>query len=322
MAAAITKPNTSAPSSSSGAQRKPVLFWSGLGAATVVLIVVVMTQWVLGGITTVDPGDDPYDGWKLAILRAVEWGQFAAFVVIMWAVLINPVRKRIPLGFDAYFAISALLLNFWDPLDNFWNFAFQYNAHHLNVGSWGDYIPFWHSSSAETWAVPLGFVFGAYVWAFVAAVRIGSAILNKNRAAGRPLWMGLAAVFVANAALTGVSENAYLHIGAIANIQTPSALTLWHGGPDGLPLYNPVFFGLTWTVLSVLRWTRDEDGISVVERGVLALDVSDKVRATMRFLAIFAALQVTYITLYFLPFNLFALFADPIRDLPSYFPTP
>jgi hypothetical protein len=298
------------------------VFWGGLGAASIVLIVVVMTQWVLGGVTSVDPGDDPYDGWKLVVLRVVEWGQFAAFLVIIWSVLINPLRKRIPLGFDAYFAMSALLLNFWDPLDNFWNFAFQYNAHHINVGSWGDYIPFWHSPGGETWAVPLGFVFGAYVWAFVAAVRAGSALLDRNQAAGRPLWIGLAGVFLVNAAISGVSENVYLHIGAIANIQTPSGLTLWHGGPDGFPLYNPVFFGLTWTVLSLLRWTRDDQGLSVVERGVLGLRVSDGVRAVIRFMAIFAALQVTYICLYFLPFNLFASFAEPIGNLPSYFPTP
>jgi hypothetical protein len=134
--------------------------------------------------------------------------------------------------------------------------------------------------------------------------------------------MGLASVFAVTATIAGVSENVYLHVGAIANIQTPSSLTLWHGGPDGFPLYNPIFFGLTWTVLSMLRWTRDADGLSVVERGVLSLNLSARARAVMRFLAIFAALQVTYICLYFLPFNLFASFADPITNLPSYFPTP
>lgn len=129
-------------------------------------------------------------------------------------------------------------------------------------------------------------------------------------------------VFAVNAAIAGVSENVYLRIGAIANIQTPSSLTLWHGGPDGFPLYNPVFFGLTWTVLSVLRWSRDANGLSYVERGVLDLGVSPKARAGLRFLAIFAALQVTYIGLYFVPFNLLAATAEPLTNLPSYFPTP
>lgn len=307
-----------------GGIREPVRWWALLGAASVVLVIVVLTQWLAGGVHAVDPGPDAFGGTKLVLLRVLEWGQFAVFLVIAWMFVGRPLRERRPLGFDGLFVLAAVLLNFWDPLDNYWTFAFQYNAHHLNVGSWGGYLPGWHGPAGEQWAVPVGFVFGAYCWAFFLAARTGCAILERfarPRADG-PGLVGWACVFFACAAICAIAELTYLSIGAFANIRTPAALTVGHGGPDGWPVYNPVLFGLTWTAMTWLRWSRDADGLSAVERGVGGLAVSRRMQTVARFLAIFAFMEVAYIGLYFLPWNLFASTSDPLGPLPSYFPVP
>ena len=68
---------------------------------------------------------------QLTLMHALEWIQFAAFVAIVWWVVIRPLIQRRPLEFDGLFVIAALLvLKFWDVMDNYWVFAFQYNAHH------------------------------------------------------------------------------------------------------------------------------------------------------------------------------------------------
>jgi hypothetical protein len=295
----------------------PIRVWGAIGAASVVLAIVVLAQWVAGGISTAGPGPDAFGGARLVLLHVLEWAQFAVFVVIAWMFVIIRLRRRRPLGFDGLFVLGSVMLNFWDPLDNYWTFSFQYNAHHLNVSSWGGYIPGWHSADPALWAVPIGFVFGAYTWAFFGASRAGCAILAR-----RPGWRGWSLVFLASAAIAAVAELVYLHIGAFANIRTPAALTLGRGRPDGWPVYNPVFFGLTWTAMTWLRWSRDDSGLSAVERGAAALAVSPHVQTVLRLLAIFAFMEVAYITLYFLPWNLLAASAHPIAHVPSYFPTP
>jgi len=139
--------------------------WPVLGAFSLVLACVVLGRWLAGGVTSVDPGDDPMPTWQLALMHAMEWIQFGAFVAIVWWVVVRPLLQGRGLGFDGLFVVAAFSLNFWDVMDNYWLFSFQYNAHHLNVGSWGAYIPGWHSPKPELWAVPIGFVFGAYTWA-------------------------------------------------------------------------------------------------------------------------------------------------------------
>lgn len=302
----------------------PVKLWATLGAASVVLMVVVLSRWVASGIESVDPGPDAYGGTKLVLMRVLEWGQFAALLGLLAWFVVRPLARRRPLGFDGLFVLAALALNFWDPLDNYLVFSFQYNAHFLNVGSWGGFIPGWHSAGGATWAVPVAFVFGAYTWAFFVAARMGCAIADRLRRA-RPQWSTtriFGVVFIASALLEAVCETAFLRTGTMANIGTPDALTAWGGGYDGWPVYNPILFGITWSTLAWLRWSRDERGLSAVERGVERLAVGSRTATAVRFLAISAFVQVSYIGLYFVPWNLLALLHDARPPLPSYFSVP
>jgi hypothetical protein len=286
-------------------------------------MVVVLAQWVAAGITSLAPGSDPLPTYKLVLMRILEWGQFAVLLYLLARFVVRPLAHRQELGFDGLFILAALVLNFWDPLDNYLNFAFQYNAHFINVRSWGEFIPGW-SSGPDVWAVPILFVTGAYTWAFFGAATLGCWIVDRlgERQPSMPIIARFGVVFVANAAISGASELVFLQTSSIANIGTPDSLTLWSDRYNGWPIYNPIFFGLAWTAVAWLRWSRNEHGLSVVERGVDQLPVGRSARTALRFLAIFAFTEVSYILLYFVPWNLFALFHDPWPPIPSWFPVP
>jgi hypothetical protein len=303
----------------------PVVFWAAVGAVSVVYIVIALSLWAAGGIHAVDPGVDTMPTAKRVLMHVVEWGQVGVFVALLWLVVIRPLVRRQRLGFDGLFLLAAVLLNFWDPLDNYARFAFQYNAFHLNVGSWGGYIPGWQSPHPELWVVPIAWVLSAYAWGFFLAAKAGCAVIERLEKR-YPNWGWVrqyAVVFLTNAVIAAASELVFLQIGAIVNILPYQGLTLWDSGLGAWPVYNPFLFSATWTVLTALRRSSRFDGLSFVERGVEGLTASPKAQSAIRFLAIFAFMEVAYIGLYFLPFNLFAMMRSiPAVPLPSYFPTP
>jgi len=120
----------------------------------------------------------------------------------------------------------------------------------------GRVYPGWHSPKPELWAVPIGFVFGAYTWAFLLAVVAGCRLLTYLRLS-RPSWGPVRAFGWCSPSiccLEAVAENIYLRIGAIANISPYEPLTIWDGSQHAWPIYNPVLFSLVWTTLTALRW--------------------------------------------------------------------
>ena len=185
-------------------------------------------------------------------------------------------------------------------------------------------LPGWNSGP-DVWVVPIIFVLGAYTWAFFAAARLGEMILDKLTAV-RPRWpfvVRLLIMVIPMAAIAAVAENVFLLTKAIANIGTPNSLTLNSEVFWGWPLYNPLFFGLSYAAVAWLRWTRDEFGLTAVERGVQSYaPITSKRGLLLRLFAVFAFVQVSYILLYFVPWNLLSLMHDPWPSLPSYFPVP
>ena len=161
--------------------------WPVLGAFSLVLACVVLGMWFAGGVTSVDPGDDSMPTWQLVLMHAMEW-------IPVWRLR----RDRLvggsatpPSGTRAGVRWSlrdrCLLPELLGCHGQLLLFSFQYNAHHLNVGSWGAYIPGWHSPKPELWAVPIGFVLGAYTWAFLLAVVAGCRLLTYLRLR-HPSW--------------------------------------------------------------------------------------------------------------------------------------
>jgi Spirocyclase AveC-like len=136
---------------------------------------------------------------------------------------------------------------------------------------------------------------------------MGCAIFARVAPRLRNRRLGWIAVFGANALLAAVCELVFVQTGAIANVRTASALTLWAGHSDQWPLYNPILFGAVWTVIGMLRYSAREDGRTFADRGLGQLPVGGAATAALRFLAISAFLQLVYVGLYFVPWNLLTL---------------
>ncbi len=297
-----------------------------LGAACSLLAAVVILRWGLAGPSGVPPGPDEFGGIKLVLLRVLEWGQFAVFLALVGWFVVRPIMEKRGLGFDGLFILVSFAMNIWDPLDNYFVFAFQYNAHFLNLGSWGGFIPGWQGPMPELWPVPLAFIFGCYTWAWYAAVRVGSYVYRRLVVA-RPAWSQWArygVVYVVVATQSAVTEIIFIRLEHWTYPTQTPGFVLWEG-QYGWPWFNPLIYGLTWLVMVWLRESANQDnglGLSFAERGIDRFQVASWQKTAMRFLALFGFVSVVYILTYFVPFNLIMMFGTPVTDLPSYFPVP
>ena len=261
----------------------------------------------------------------MILLRALEWGQFAVFLALVGWFVIKPIVERRTMGFDGLLILASFAMNIWDPLDNYFVFAFQYNANFINLGSWGGFIPGWQGDSPQLWAVPLGFIFGCYTWSWFAAVRLGSFVLQRLSGMRRawPRWSHYLVVYLVAAAQCAVSEIVFMRLGHWVYPTTVEGFTLGQG-QYAWPWFNPFLYGLTWLALIWLRETamNNDKGLSVIERGLDQLPVTGWLRTATRFLSIFSFSSVVYILTYFLPFNAIMMHGTLNTHLPSYFPIP
>jgi hypothetical protein len=292
-----------------------------LGACSFVFMAVVLTRWLAHGVSSLSPGMSPIPAGRLALIYTLEWGSLAALVAIVWHYLVRPLVSRKPLTYDGLLVAGFVILNFWDQLDNYLSFTFQYNAHLLNVGAWGGFIPGWQSAHGGSWAVPVAFVFGAYVWGYFIGSRLACAVITRARHQTAPSWLALMLAFLACAVFEAICELAFLQTELMANVRTARALTLWAGTTHQWPLYDPVLFAAVWATIGWLRWAATSTGTTFLDRGIERLRVGRRSQTLVRFLALSAFLQLLYISVYFVPWNLLAQLPVSVPHLPSYFPT-
>src|SRR3546814_1147743 len=62
--------------------------------------------------------------------------------------------------------LMLALLTMWiqDPMCNYFNFTFMYNAHFVNMGSWSSFLTGWQSPRGSNLPEPIFLMGGIYVW--------------------------------------------------------------------------------------------------------------------------------------------------------------
>src|SRR3546814_1858443 len=62
--------------------------------------------------------------------------------------------------------LMLALLTMWiqDPMCNYFNFTFMYNAHFVNMGSWSSFLPGWQSPRGSNLPEPIFLMGGIYLW--------------------------------------------------------------------------------------------------------------------------------------------------------------
>jgi hypothetical protein len=242
-------------------------------------------------------------------------------VYLVWRFLVRPLIRERTLKLDGMIVIAFGLMYFYDPIVNYFNYSFTYNAHFVNLGNWANYIPGWSSPNQHLLPEPLLFVGPAYVsWCF-GSVLLGCFILRTVRQRfPRVSTVGAFAVlFAIFVTLDLIFEQLLMvRTGLWGYPGAPRLLTMWGGRQWQFPVWAALFtasMSLTWTAT---RWFKDDRGRSFVERGVEELGFSKRVRTLVSFLAVVGFLHLGTFVTYFFPFNAMALKADTWPAMPSY----
>jgi hypothetical protein len=300
---------------------RAVVMWSALGALSLAVVLHGWLRWITSGTLEPTPGGpDQFGGGELVLLRGLEFLSAGSAMVLIWSSLLRPLLRTRRLSWDGMMLIGALTAWFYEPVLNYFNPAFLFNTHLVQLGSWVRWIPGWDNPNADRLVEPLLFNLGGYAWFLCGIPMLGCALLRKMttrypRASGLQLLGVLLGFFVV---LDFVLEVPLIMAKVWVWPGVPHWLTLWSGRYYQFPLLESVFVGCMLTSLTCLRFFRDDRGRSVAERGVDDLRWSDGRKRAASFLAVVGLMHAIWFLTYIIPFNVLALKAGTYPALPSY----
>lgn len=292
---------------------RPILWWAGIGAFFVALPVCLWSAWIFtGNFERTGTGVDEVPTFMKVNALIQEGIGVVVFTFMMWWCVIRPWRRKGHLTWDASLFLAGCLLWWQDPLMNYTQYQFSYNATLFNGGSWVNWIP--------GWLPPLGDrmiespLFAGTWYSFGIFGFIIGCNWVMRRAKARWPHIGRVRLFlVAMAVGIGIDfvmEAIYLRLGLYSY---PGALkgpwTLWSGKYYQFPLYESFLWGTTWAAMASVRYFRNDKGQSFAERGIDELRVGTKKRNGLRFLALVGVLNVIFLLVYNIPMNIFGLHA-------------
>lgn len=294
-----------------GRPRRPVIvWWATAGAAVVVFQAYLYGRWLTSGSlqSTPRPPMPAHIATAAMVLQVVG---IAALVGFVWFFVVRPWRRNGRLGGDGLLML-AWLTAFWQDLgSNYLHYWVVYNPAWVNLGSWYEFIPGWRPPLGNTQLEPLLFFLPMYPVIGFGFTLIGCAVLRWAEARwGRlsPLRRFAVAVAVLYT-LDFVLEVAWLRLGVYSYTGVIPELTLFHGHYYQFPIYIVVLWGTPWAAMTCLRYSRDDRGHTMVERGADRLQRSPRRRTTVRFLALAAACNLA---LFF--FNVFGALISTQTD--------
>ncbi|HTK66501.1 MAG TPA: spirocyclase AveC family protein [Pseudonocardia sp.] len=287
----------------------PVRFWAVIGCLMWAFQTFVLLKWVSGPFFhPVSPGPvEPPTSMKATIVTflVLEWIAFA-WLGFRWVV--RPLVRERRLSFDGMMFICwSAWYWFWDPFGNYLSITYSYNAWIPNMGSWTNDIPGWNTPGTPGAQVPEPWLFtgGLYGTVIVGTSMLGCAIMRRLRrrypAMGTlGLLASTYAVFVLVA--TGL-ELLWMRIGLYTYLATPDGLPV--AFPDHYykyPLVEGLFFGAMLTSMVYLRWSVNDRGESIAERGASTLRVGGVARTGLRLMAMVGFTNVVVFGVFYVPY--------------------
>lgn len=296
--------------------RAAAWFWVLHGIAWLGLIAYCWTAWVVSGDftpNTIGRGLEPE--WYVVTVRCVEI-VFGIVITgwLVWRFVVRPKLRTGSFTFTGLFFISAFLMSFQEPWINWTSYQFLYATTFVNFGSWLPQIPGWSSPNGELIPMPLVY-FAAYIWMAGVAGYLGSKYMDRLRrkdpAVGKARLIGQ--TFGVMLLVDVVLELTMVKTQLISYGSTVPELTLFAGTDHQFPLYEPFHWAGTWLLLACIHHFRDDRGLSVPERHVDKLPISNgKMKTLARFAAIAGACQLTILFAFNIPYQLWALHSGPM----------
>ena len=307
---------TSSPLRRSGRRLPPVAVWAVIGTGFLTVETYAIWRWILSGeAERTLGGPDPIPGWMTITAHTTEILCWAVSAWILWRFLIRPWRREGRITFDGIVILVCATLFWLDPLYQYTRPWSNYNAVFFNLGSWAR-LPGAPNQSANLFPEPLIFASSLYIamvfggmaaaGAFMSALRRRWTHLSRAALAGACLLF-LFAVDVVLEGLVFVRMGLYVFPGA-------SGPMLFKGRYYQFPFDYSICVTVTWWAWSCIRYFRDDQGRTIVERGIERLRVTGARRTGLRFLALAGALQLSGLLLFVLPMNLRGLHASPWPD--------
>lgn len=299
----------------------PAVYWAALGSAFLCLAAYVWGSWILSPDFRPSPaGPDPLPHNVWMSLRIVE--TIAALTIASMIVLfvVRPLIKDRAIGMDGLLMLNFLLMWWTDPIDNYINFSFMYNAHSVNMGSWARFIPGWGYPNPQNFPEPLLLMGGFYIGFTLINVLFGCWLLRKSSA----IWPGMkrgwqfAILFLALGLIDLVVENAIMRTGIAAYPGVIKSISLFPGEVYQWPLYEAGIIAFVNTGFICLRYFRDDKGQTFVEKGIENLRLEGAKKKLVTFLALAGFIQPWFLISYYLPYNLFVIHSDTFPAYPSY----
>lgn len=219
--------------------------------------------------------------------------------------------------------LSAGMVFFWDMSMNYTSVSLLYNSHLVNRGAWANGSwPGWVSPNANYLPESLFITIPGYVALVFSQVMLVLWMLRKIKA-HRPKFGAAASVafiFVGLVVVDTIIETMLLRTEIYAYPGAIRAITLFAGHTYQVPLSETVLFGgIALGAIACLSHFRDDRGQTVVERGLDKIRVGPKSKQLIKFLAIFGAVHLSFLVLYMVPQQWFAVHSGPFpSDYKSY----
>jgi hypothetical protein len=316
---------TMAPSGSvaplAGPKAAPIKVFAFFGIVILATFGWTLYQWVTSPYFAPSPmGPEPVPGWLHNLIRFTDIFCGALVLWFLWSLLFKPWIRDKRVSWDGMLMMALFTMWVQDPMCNYFNFTFMYNADFINMGSWSSFLPGWQSPRGSNLPEPLFLMGGIYLWWTTINVIAFSWSLKKLRI-WLPGWSTLAHIpiaFVSIVILDALLEIPATRFGLFAYPGAPYSLTLWAGKYYQFPIYENVFMNFNYLSIGLLRYYRDDKGESLAERGVSTLKLSETGKSWMRFFALVGFCNISYFIVYFLPYNWMAMQADTFPPYPSY----
>ena len=304
-----------------GTPAAPIKLFALIGSVFALVFASTLYQWVTGPHFKPSPvGADAIPDWALLLIRGSEVFCAALIVIFLWVLLFKPWLRDRRISWDGMLMLCLLSMWVLDPICNYFNFTFSYNAYWINRGSWSSYLPGWQSPRGSNLPEPIFLMGGIYLWWTTINVLAFCWTIKKLR-----VWMPQASLLIhvpiayaVICALDLALEIPACRTGLFAYPGAPAWATLWAGEPYQFPVYETLFMNFNYTAIGLLRLYRNDRGESWAERGVETLHLSARGKTAMRFIALLGFCNLSYFLVYFMPYNWMALQADTFPRYPSY----
>jgi hypothetical protein len=293
----------------------PVKWWAVVGAAVVGLILYDWIDWLASGDAHATPkGPSKMPGWMLTADRIQEGVVIGFFVAAIYFFIIKPWRREHRLTFDGMLIIAwTSMYMLQDPWENYTRITYSYNSGFFNLGCPQCHVPGWLSPGghgAHQFAEPLlfiGLMYGGILF-------LGTVFCCGVMRRAKKRWPTLGTT-----GLIGIALGTMFLLDFVLEIPAmrmggwvwwwagPKSLTLFHGKFYQQPLFEAVFWGLTWGAAACVRYFKNDKGQSLAERGIERVGASSKQKNALRVLALVGALNVVMLVCYTLPYQFFGL---------------